>query len=76
MRPIISKAMEYSLYNIKTYKGYKGANLLKISFKEQATMLIIRNFAHSLNIKTTVKINNKLDLICIFDVPEDIYSLK
>jgi len=77
MIPIIKKAMDYKLYNLHTYKGYDGADILKLSFKDPSEMVVIRNHCRSLGHATnTLKDNSLTVLYCIFEPITDIYTLK
>ena len=77
MAPIITKAMAYKLYNIHTYKGYDGADILKLTFKDKEELIVVRDFSRALGFKTnTLKENTLTILYCIFEADTDIYSLK
>lgn len=76
MKPIILKAISVNLKNIQTYKGYDGANILKLSFEDESEMMMIRDFVRKHGYETNNDYKNKLDLFCIFETPEGIYSLK
>ncbi len=78
MRKIIEKAMDYGLKNIHTYKGYAGADLLKLTFYDNQELLSVRNFCKDRGIDTAVKLNVELELYCIFEnlIPDDVYDIK
>lgn len=76
MSPIIMRAMSMNLKNIQTYKGYDGANILKLSFVDESEMIAIRNYAREHGHETNNDYKNKLDLFCIFEAPDGAYSLQ
>lgn len=76
MKPIIMKAMDMDLKNLHTYKGYAGADLLKFTFHDNEQLVVIRDYCRSLGFKTSTKMNDCVELFCIFEVPDDVYALK
>lgn len=77
MIPILTKAFSINVLNISTYKGYDGADILKLTFTEESILVIIRDFCRSIGIKTNSKQHNKIyELYCIFEYSDDIYHLK
>lgn len=75
MKPIIMKSMDMKLKNIQTYKGYDGANILKLSFQDEEEMKLIRDLAREYGRETNNDHKNKLDLFCVFETPDEVYSL-
>ena len=55
MMPILTKAFSINMLNISTYKGYDGADILKLTFTEESILVIIRDFCRSIGIKTNSK---------------------
>lgn len=76
MKPIIEFALKYNIKNLSTYKGYNGANLLKFTFHDNEEMLMVRDYTRNVGFETAVKLNDCVELICIFEEPDDIYQLK
>jgi len=77
MIPILTKTFSINVLNISTYKGYDGADILKLTFTEESLLIIIRDFCRSSGIKTNSKHHNKIyELYCIFEYSDDIYHLK
>lgn len=77
MIPILKKAFSIKILNISTYKGYDGADILKFTFTEVDSLIIIRDFCKSISIKTNSKQHNRTyELYCIFEYSDDIYHLK
>ncbi len=76
MRPIILKAMDYNIRNLSTYHGYNGAELLKFTFHDNEELVVVRDYCRKLGFETAVKMNDCVELFCIFEVDEDVYSLK
>ena len=77
MNPVLQYAIKYSVYDLCTYHGYDGADILKLTFKEREALIAVRDLCNTLHIKTSTSvIDNKHELHCIFEVPDDIYSLK
>jgi len=69
------KSMDMKLKNIQTYKGYDGANILKLSFQDEEEMKLIRDLAREYGRKTNNDHKNKLDLFCVFESSDKVYSL-
>lgn len=77
MKIMILESLRYKLKNIRTYRGYNGADLLKLVFHDNSEMLRVREFAKKNDIKYVSKLNkDEIELICIYEVPDNIYSLK
>ena len=77
MKPVIIKTLDTNVHNICTYKGYDGADILKLSFHDNQELLMIRQFCKDRKIETATKmIHGDLELYVIFEVPDDIYALK
>lgn len=76
MKPVIIKAMNYKIKNLSTYKGYDGADILKFTFHDNKELLVIRDFCKELKIETNIKLNDCVELYCVFEAPDDIYPLK
>ena len=77
MKPVIKQAINYRLHSLNTSKGYDGADLLRLSFKDNQEMLEFREYLKLTNVKYVSKLHNKLvELICIYEVPNTVYPLK
>ncbi|QOY53678.1 hypothetical protein HUE87_07085 [Candidatus Sulfurimonas marisnigri] len=78
MREIIEKSMDYEVKNIHTYKGYEGADILKLTFHDNQELLVVRDYCRSKGIQTSVKLNKELELYCIYEIEKnnEIYPLK
>ena len=76
MKPVLLQAMKYPLQNIRTFKGYAGDYILKLTFKDKASLLAIREYVRGTGVEAVVKIDKQLELLCIYKLPDDIYNLK
>jgi hypothetical protein len=78
MIQVVKTAMELELKNICTYKGYAGADLLKLSFKRNSELSRMREWLKNNKFDHVVKLNDCVEIICIFEQTEDeeIYELK
>jgi len=76
MSDVLSKAMKYNLKNIHTYKGYNGADLLKLEFHDNEEMLVIRDYARKQGLEAVTKTTTNIELFCIYEQNDDVYSLK
>ena len=75
MKPIILKAMSYTLIQIKTDKGYKGDDLLRLVMKHLDEAEAIRILVQSLGFEVKI-LHNPLEVVCVIPHPTDIYHLK
>ncbi|QOY53051.1 hypothetical protein [Candidatus Sulfurimonas baltica] len=78
MRCVIEKSMDYAVKNIHTYKGYAGADILKLTFHDNQELLLVRDHCKSRGIQTAVKLHKELELYCIYETEknDEIYPLK
>jgi len=71
MKPVIDKAMNLRLKNISTYKGYKGAELLKLTFIVNDDLVHMRHWLKINKYDAVTKMNDCVELIVIFEIPKD-----
>ena len=82
MKPVIVRAMGKKLKNFSTYKGYDGADLLKMTFMNDDELVAMRWWLKENKYNAVTKLNDCIELICIFESPKDengepeIYDLK
>lgn len=78
-KKIIRHALDLEIADIRTYSGYRGDLIVKITTKDREAVLDIRQFALSFGIKeVVVKQNPDMKLYEIYCVTEDegVYHLK
>ncbi len=71
MAPVIEKAMGTRLKNFSTYKGYKGADLLKMTFIMSEDLVHMRHWLKINKYDAVTKMNDCVELIVIFEIPKD-----
>ena len=79
MKKIIDYAHQFSLIHLETFVGYKGADILKLKFKDNQHLVKVRDFCRNRNIEVETKmIKNELIMFCIFEIKssDEVYGLK
>lgn len=78
MKPCLHFAMELSLLEVRTYRGYKGANILKLSFRaeDDADKMVVYCQGHEKIPKKSLNTSLMVwEVYCPYEL-EDIYELK
>jgi len=76
MQPVIIKAMQLPIINFSTYKGYDGADILKVEFRKQNELDVLVKYCRDYNIKYILDRYTMGIIYCIFEQPDDVYALK
>jgi hypothetical protein len=73
MKSLIKYAIELDIFNIKTFTGYNGGDILSLKTRNKQTTIQIKNYCHKLLITTNIKDkNNEYEVFCEFG--KDRYS--
>lgn len=78
MKTVINYAMGLEILNLHTYRGYKGASILKITADERPQLEKLEEYVKNmgLEIKNDYDISTHQYILFIVFEHEDIYDLK
>ncbi|MBN2871098.1 MAG: hypothetical protein JXK04_09120 [Campylobacterales bacterium] len=77
-KKILQYALDHEIGDVHTYSGYRGDLIVKITTKQKASVLAIREFALSLGVKEVIVKQNTVEGYEIYCVTpdENVYGLK
>jgi len=87
MKLLIKYAIELDISDLKTFKGYKGGDMLSFISSSSETIKKIKEFCHKMSIDTNIKrskTTNDFEIFCQFgidrygvdDTTDFVYGLK
>lgn len=84
MKILIKYAIELDITELKTFRGYKGGDILAFKTEEESVLKLIKSFCHKMEVDVDVKKDKRVyELFCQFGVdrykmPDDdeIYTIK
>jgi len=74
--PILQLAIQNNVINFSTYKGYDGADILKLEFLDFEKLKKVRTLSRSLGFLDNTLKGALHELYVISNLPRDIFSLK